>query len=127
MMKAYLSLAIIVLVLHNPMNPCRAMSMRTNTSRTSSLIADDEELEFLMDSHSGRILAGTGDLGLGILSIVVNQLQIVGEVSLTNPAFPTKIQAARIQKILGFITVDTRTLRDLLPWMLKMNDELNCF
>ncbi|KAB2075091.1 hypothetical protein ERO13_A07G182000v2 [Gossypium hirsutum] len=60
MMKAYLSLAIIVLVLDNPMNPCRAMSVQTNTSHTSSLIADDEELEFLMDSHSGRILAGHG-------------------------------------------------------------------
>ncbi|TYI74600.1 hypothetical protein E1A91_D07G212000v1 [Gossypium mustelinum] len=59
MMKAYLSLAIIVLVLYNPMNPCRAMSMQINTSRTSSLIAEDEELEFLMGSHSGRILAGT--------------------------------------------------------------------
>ncbi|KAG8489357.1 hypothetical protein CXB51_017486 [Gossypium anomalum] len=58
MMKASLSLAIIVLVLHNPMNPCRAMSMQINTSRTSSLIAEDEELEFLMDSYSGRILAG---------------------------------------------------------------------
>ncbi|MBA0640423.1 hypothetical protein Goklo_023362 [Gossypium klotzschianum] len=59
MMKAYLSLAIIVLVLYNPMNPCRAMSMQINTSRTSSLIAEDEELGFLMGSHSGRILAGT--------------------------------------------------------------------
>ncbi|MBA0732948.1 hypothetical protein Gogos_017007, partial [Gossypium gossypioides] len=59
MMKAYLSLAIIVLVLYNPMNPYRAMSMQINTSRTSSLIAEDEELEFLMGSHSGRILAGT--------------------------------------------------------------------
>ncbi|KAH1129383.1 hypothetical protein J1N35_000761 [Gossypium stocksii] len=57
MMKAYLSLAIIVLVLYNPMNPCTAMSMQINTSRTSSLIAEDEELEFLMGSHSGRILA----------------------------------------------------------------------
>ncbi|MFQ6653749.1 hypothetical protein Gotur_024984, partial [Gossypium turneri] len=60
MKKTYLSLAVIVLVLYNPMNPCRAMSTQTNTSRTSSLIADDEELEFLMDSHSGRILAGHG-------------------------------------------------------------------
>ncbi|MBA0704688.1 hypothetical protein Golax_016930 [Gossypium laxum] len=60
MMKAYLSLAIMVLVLYNPMNPCRAMSMQINTSRTSSLIAEDEELEFLMGSHSGRILARAG-------------------------------------------------------------------
>ncbi|KAK5819787.1 hypothetical protein PVK06_024810 [Gossypium arboreum] len=59
-MKAYLSLAVIVLVLYNPMNPCRAMSVQTNTSHTSSLIADVEELEFLMDSHSGRILARHG-------------------------------------------------------------------
>ncbi|KAH1129382.1 hypothetical protein J1N35_000760 [Gossypium stocksii] len=65
MMKAYLSLAIIVLVLYNSMNPCRAMSMKTNTSGTSSLIADNKDLEFLMDSHSGRILAGTGGPGTG--------------------------------------------------------------
>ncbi|KAK5819785.1 hypothetical protein PVK06_024808 [Gossypium arboreum] len=63
MMKASLSLAIIVLVLYNPMNPCRAMSMQINTSRTSSLIAEDEELEFLMGSHSGRILARTDGPG----------------------------------------------------------------
>ncbi|KAK8674214.1 hypothetical protein V6N13_112509 [Hibiscus sabdariffa] len=34
------------------------MSMKTN--RSSSIIADDDDLEFLMDSHSSRILK-TGD------------------------------------------------------------------
>ncbi|KAK8717715.1 hypothetical protein V6N13_044973 [Hibiscus sabdariffa] len=55
MTKNSLSLAILVLVICNSMNPSRAMPMRTN--RSSSIIADnDDDLEFLMDSHSSRIL-----------------------------------------------------------------------
>ncbi|KAK9038996.1 hypothetical protein V6N11_023836 [Hibiscus sabdariffa] len=58
MTKKSLSLAILVLVICNSMNPSRVMSMKTN--RSSSIIADDDDLEFLMDSHSSRILK-TGD------------------------------------------------------------------
>ncbi|KAL4375862.1 hypothetical protein GQ457_02G005920 [Hibiscus cannabinus] len=54
MAKQCLSLAILVLVICNSVNPSRAMPMRTN--RSSSIIADADDLEFLMDSHSSRIL-----------------------------------------------------------------------
>ncbi|GMI69064.1 hypothetical protein HRI_000575700 [Hibiscus trionum] len=54
MTKKYLFLAILVLVICDLMNPSRATSMKTNRSR--SIIGDDDDLEFLMDSHSSRIL-----------------------------------------------------------------------
>ncbi|KAK8611615.1 hypothetical protein V6N13_131662 [Hibiscus sabdariffa] len=45
------------------MNPSRAVSTETNTTTTSiSIIADDNELEFLTDSHFGRILQGSGNV-----------------------------------------------------------------
>ncbi|XVF26969.1 hypothetical protein REPUB_Repub14bG0066200 [Reevesia pubescens] len=59
MKKKCLSLAILVLVFYNSMNPFGVMSMETNSS-SISIIADDNELEFLMDSHSSRILQGGG-------------------------------------------------------------------
>ncbi|KAH1129376.1 hypothetical protein J1N35_000754 [Gossypium stocksii] len=99
----------IVLVLYNPMNPCRAMSMQTNTSRTSSLIADDEELEFLMDSHSGRILAGHGG---HVTDNTGNRDRPAADCG------RARIQTAKGQKILGFITVG-RAPWDRQPWMLK--------
>ncbi|OMO50606.1 hypothetical protein COLO4_37982 [Corchorus olitorius] len=58
MKKICLSLAILMLVFCNSMNPSWAISMETNSS--NSIIGDDEELEFLMDSHSSRILQGGG-------------------------------------------------------------------
>ncbi|XWS75693.1 hypothetical protein CRYUN_Cryun01aG0113400 [Craigia yunnanensis] len=58
MKKKCISLAILVLVFFNSMNPSRAMSMERNSS--TSIIADDNELEFLMDSHSSRILQSGG-------------------------------------------------------------------
>ncbi|XVF71243.1 hypothetical protein PTKIN_Ptkin12aG0020800 [Pterospermum kingtungense] len=57
--KTCLSLAIVVLVLCNySMNPSRAMSIEANGS--ASIIGDDNEMEFLMDSHSSRILQSGG-------------------------------------------------------------------
>ncbi|XVF71242.1 hypothetical protein PTKIN_Ptkin12aG0020700 [Pterospermum kingtungense] len=56
MKKTCLLVAILVLVFCNSMNPSRAMLMETNSS--FSIIGDDNELEFLMDSHSSRILRG---------------------------------------------------------------------
>ncbi|KAK8674213.1 hypothetical protein V6N13_112508 [Hibiscus sabdariffa] len=50
-MKNHLCLAIIVLVF---CNSSRGLSMETNGS--TSVIADDSDLEFLMDSHSSRFL-----------------------------------------------------------------------
>lgn len=60
MKKKCLSLAILVLVVCNSMNPSRAISMEPNSS--TSIIADDNELEFLMDSHSSRILQSGGSV-----------------------------------------------------------------
>ncbi|OMO97462.1 hypothetical protein CCACVL1_04559 [Corchorus capsularis] len=69
MKKICLCLAILMLV---SMNSCRAISVETNSS--NSIIAVDEELEFLMDSHSSRILQGggtvTGNTGNGGQSAV---------------------------------------------------------
>ncbi|MFQ6620230.1 hypothetical protein Gotur_001266 [Gossypium turneri] len=91
MMKAYPSLAIIALVLYNPMNPCRAVSMQINTSRTSSLIAEDEELEFLMGSHSGRILmTGTGGPGTGNTVYSDKPIADCGKGSSYTSCFPDK-------------------------------------
>ncbi|XVF71244.1 hypothetical protein PTKIN_Ptkin12aG0020900 [Pterospermum kingtungense] len=58
MKKTCLSLAILVLVLCNSLTPSRAMSMEANSS--FSAVGDDNELEFLMDSHSSRILQSSG-------------------------------------------------------------------
>ncbi|XVE72325.1 hypothetical protein DITRI_Ditri11bG0030500 [Diplodiscus trichospermus] len=57
-MKKCISLAIFLLVFCNYLNTSRAMSMETN--RSTSIIADDNELEFLTDSYSSRILQGGG-------------------------------------------------------------------
>ncbi|GMI76280.1 hypothetical protein HRI_001297300 [Hibiscus trionum] len=56
MKQKCLSLTILVLVFFNSMNISGAVSTETNS--TASIIADDNELEFLMDSHFGRILQG---------------------------------------------------------------------
>ncbi|KAG8488328.1 hypothetical protein CXB51_016313 [Gossypium anomalum] len=61
MKKTCFSLAIFVLVFFNSINPSRAISMETN-STTTSIIANDEQLEFLMDSHFSRILQGSGSV-----------------------------------------------------------------
>ncbi|GMI69063.1 hypothetical protein HRI_000575600 [Hibiscus trionum] len=60
MMKTHLCLAIIVLVFCKPF---RVMPMGTNGS--TSVIGDDSDLEFLMDSHSSRFLQGNGNLAYG--------------------------------------------------------------
>lgn len=58
--KTCISLEILVMmVLCNSMNPSRAMSMDQANS-SFSIIGDDKELEFLMDSHSSRILQSGG-------------------------------------------------------------------
>ncbi|GMI76281.1 hypothetical protein HRI_001297400 [Hibiscus trionum] len=61
MKQKCLSLAILVLLFYNSMNPSGAVS--TETNGTASIIADDNELEFLMDSHFGRILQSGGNVG----------------------------------------------------------------
>ncbi|KAK5818193.1 hypothetical protein PVK06_023126 [Gossypium arboreum] len=61
MKKTCFSLAILVLVVFNSINHSRAISMETNSS-TTSIIANDEQLEFLMDSHFSRILQGSGSV-----------------------------------------------------------------
>ncbi|GMI69062.1 hypothetical protein HRI_000575500 [Hibiscus trionum] len=65
MMKRNLSLAILVLVFYNSMKPSGGMWVETNGS--SWIVTDHEALEFLMDSHSSRILMnggpGTGGTG----------------------------------------------------------------
>ncbi|XVE72326.1 hypothetical protein DITRI_Ditri11bG0030600 [Diplodiscus trichospermus] len=48
-----ISVVIFLLVFFKSLNPSRAMSMETNSSTS---IAVDNELEFLMDSNSSRIL-----------------------------------------------------------------------
>ncbi|KAK8541701.1 hypothetical protein V6N12_014328 [Hibiscus sabdariffa] len=62
MKQKCLCLAILVLVFYNSMNPSRAVSTESNTTTTTSIIADDNELEFLTDSHFGRILQGSGNV-----------------------------------------------------------------
>ncbi|KAK8606626.1 hypothetical protein V6N13_052393 [Hibiscus sabdariffa] len=56
MMRKYICLAIIVLLVF--CNFSTAMSKGTNSS--SSIIGDDDHLEFLMDSHSSRFLQSDG-------------------------------------------------------------------
>ncbi|KAK8491277.1 hypothetical protein V6N13_127943 [Hibiscus sabdariffa] len=56
MKKSLVCLAIVVLVVFG--SSCGAVSKETNSS--SSIIGDDEALEFLMDSHSTRILQSVG-------------------------------------------------------------------
>ncbi|GMJ16116.1 hypothetical protein HRI_005280800 [Hibiscus trionum] len=55
--KNLVSLAIII-VLVISRSSCAAVSMETNSS--SSIIADDGDSEFLMDSHSSRYLQSAG-------------------------------------------------------------------
>ncbi|GMI85585.1 hypothetical protein HRI_002227800 [Hibiscus trionum] len=61
MKQTCLYLTILVLVFCTSLNPSTAVSTETN-------ISDDNELEFLMDSHFGRILQGGGSVTGKILS-----------------------------------------------------------
>ncbi|KAE8690127.1 Detected protein of unknown function [Hibiscus syriacus] len=62
MMRKYVCVAITVLLVF--CNSSRALSMEINSSRSTSIIADDPDLEFPMDSHSSRFLK-SGDSVVG--------------------------------------------------------------
>ncbi|KAB2020747.1 hypothetical protein ERO13_D07G085600v2 [Gossypium hirsutum] len=56
MKKICLFLAILVLVF------CNSMATSIETNSTVSVIADFDDLEFLMDSHFGRVLQSSGSV-----------------------------------------------------------------
>ncbi|MFQ6619469.1 hypothetical protein Gotur_000369 [Gossypium turneri] len=97
MKKICLFLAILVLVF------CNSMATSIETNSTVSVIADFDDLEFLMDSHFGRVLQSSGSVSRKSLNpgqAAVN----CGRVGLTIAAFRTRTAPLR-RKIAGLTTV----------------------